>query len=105
MFKFGKPQPWTEEALCLEIGNPDLWFAEKADHRSGLMAKAVCGACRVQASCLEAALAANEQFGVWGGLTLFERRELQRQRGVLRPSGNGGRLSGLGAGGCVGEAS
>lgn len=39
-------------------------------------AKAVCGGCSVRVECLDWANAANERYGVWGGLTPSERRRL-----------------------------
>lgn len=37
-------------------------------------AKAVCASCSVRTDCLAQALANNERFGIWGGLTGRERR-------------------------------
>jgi WhiB family redox-sensing transcriptional regulator len=37
-------------------------------------AKAVCAACPVRNNCLEHALAVEERYGVWGGLSTDERR-------------------------------
>ncbi len=39
-------------------------------------AKSVCAACPVRGDCLEHALAVDERYGVWGGLTLDERRTI-----------------------------
>ncbi|MBA3289173.1 MAG: WhiB family transcriptional regulator [Acidimicrobiia bacterium] len=39
-------------------------------------AKSVCAACTVRAECLAYAIAADERYGVWGGLTQDERRLL-----------------------------
>jgi WhiB family redox-sensing transcriptional regulator len=43
------------------------------------VAKSVCGTCPVKVSCLEYALATNVQYGVFGGLTEEERREVRRR--------------------------
>ena len=40
-------------------------------------AKAVCAACPVQTQCLEHAIAADERYGIWGGLNQDERRLLR----------------------------
>lgn len=71
----GEPGDWRELALCREIDG-DLWFPELGE--SVREAKAVCGRCPVRAECLDYALAHNEVFGVWGGLSVLERRALRR---------------------------
>jgi len=42
-------------------------------------AKRVCANCDAQKSCLEFALATNQESGVWGGTTEDERRKLRKQ--------------------------
>jgi len=60
----------------------EAWFPEeKSGHYYGTrMAKKLCGECPVQAECLTYALAANEQHGIWGGMTLKERLALKKKR-------------------------
>ena len=41
-------------------------------------AKSICAACPVRRRCLEYAIAADERYGIWGGLTKDERRTLRR---------------------------
>lgn len=41
--------------------------------------RAYCSGCPVQAECLETALAINEQWGFWGGLSPAARRKLPRR--------------------------
>jgi WhiB family redox-sensing transcriptional regulator len=41
----------------------------------------VCQSCEVQTECLEYALANDERFGIWGGLSERERRRLKRAAG------------------------
>ena len=43
-------------------------------------AKSICAACPVLAQCLDFALEARQDYGVWGGLTEDERRSLRRSR-------------------------
>ena len=43
-------------------------------------AKRVCTGCTVRAECLEFALANDERFGIWGGLSERERRRLRLQQ-------------------------
>lgn len=73
----GERPAWQDRALCAET-DPDAFFPEKGG--SARAAKQVCAACEVRAACLEYALEHDEQWGLWGGLSLNERRALQRQR-------------------------
>jgi WhiB family redox-sensing transcriptional regulator len=67
------PQPWADEALCAQT-DPELFFPEKGG--SVREAIATCRACPVAAECLDYALANNERFGVWGGLSEPARERL-----------------------------
>jgi WhiB family transcriptional regulator, redox-sensing transcriptional regulator len=67
---------WQDWALC--AGDPAPFFSE--DGADAEMAKAICAGCVVQAECLDYALARNERFGVWGGLSERERRNLKRRK-------------------------
>jgi len=69
---------WQERALCAQT-DPEAFFPEKGG--STREAKKVCRACDVRAECLEYALAHDERFGIWGGLSERERRRLKRQAG------------------------
>ncbi len=82
------PSPWTDlspagdaswrlEALCAET-DPEAFFPEKGG--STRDAKRVCSGCTVRAECLEFALANDERFGIWGGLSERERRRLRLQQ-------------------------
>ena len=64
-------------AACAEV-DPELWFPEKGG--SNREAKRICATCEVRLVCLEYALAHDERFGVWGGLTDMERREFTRKQ-------------------------
>ena len=70
--------PWQEEALCAQT-DPEAFFPEKGG--STRDAKSVCGRCDVRADCLDYALANDERFGIWGGLSERERRRLKRRAG------------------------
>ena len=48
--------------------------------QSNKAAKETCAQCAYTEPCLEYALANNEQFGVWGGLSFHERKALVRER-------------------------
>ena len=72
---------WQERALCAQT-DPEAFFPEKGG--STREAKRVCLSCDVRGECLEYALAHDERFGIWGGLSERERRRLRRQRAMQR---------------------
>ena len=67
---------WQERALCAQT-DPEAFFPEKGG--STREAKRVCLSCEVRAECLEYALANDERFGIWGGLSERERRRVKKQ--------------------------
>ncbi|GAA4862133.1 hypothetical protein GCM10023222_12860 [Saccharopolyspora cebuensis] len=69
-------QEWQERALCAQT-DPEAFFPEKGG--STREAKRICAGCEVRAECLEYALAHDERFGIWGGLSERERRKLKRR--------------------------
>jgi WhiB family redox-sensing transcriptional regulator len=66
---------WQERALCAQT-DPEAFFPEKGG--STREAKRICMGCEVRDRCLEYALAHDERFGIWGGLSERERRRLKR---------------------------
>ncbi|QQM66987.1 WhiB family transcriptional regulator [Actinomyces weissii] len=70
------PLAWQERALCAQT-DPESFFPEKGG--STREAKQVCHSCPVSQECLEYALANDERFGIWGGLSERERRKLKRR--------------------------
>ncbi|MFD7628785.1 WhiB family transcriptional regulator [Streptomyces sp. NPDC059851] len=68
---------WYEVALCAQTG-PEFFFPEPGS--SLREAKRLCAACEGRAGCLEYALANDERFGVWGGLSETERLALRQRR-------------------------
>ncbi len=68
-------EQWQERALCAET-DPEAFFPEKGG--STREAKRICLGCEVRDECLEYALAHDERFGIWGGLSERERRRLKR---------------------------
>ena len=73
-------EEWRDRGTCAEV-DPELFFPEKGG--SAREAKKVCASCEVRAECLEYALAADERYGIWGGLAEQERRPLRRGRTVV----------------------
>ena len=67
---------WQERALCAQT-DPEAFFPEKGG--STREAKKVCVGCDVRSECLEYALAHDERFGIWGGLSERERRKLKKR--------------------------
>ncbi|MCL2784130.1 MAG: WhiB family transcriptional regulator [Propionibacteriaceae bacterium] len=67
---------WQASALCAQT-DPEAFFPEKGG--STREAKSVCKVCDVKQECLEYALAHDERFGIWGGLSERERRRLKRR--------------------------
>jgi WhiB family transcriptional regulator, redox-sensing transcriptional regulator len=68
-------EQWQERALCAQT-DPEAFFPEKGG--STREAKRICLGCEVRDECLEYALAHDERFGIWGGLSERERRRLKR---------------------------
>ena len=68
---------WQELGICNQT-DPDLFFPEKGG--TPRPAQRICAHCEVKPQCLEYALANDEAFGVWGGLSERERRALKKRR-------------------------
>ena len=69
----------THTPECMET-DPEAFFPEQggglnSDIKS---AKSICERCPARRECLTYALEANEQYGIWGGLTTSERQRLRR---------------------------
>jgi WhiB family redox-sensing transcriptional regulator len=70
-------QPWQEAAACKTL--PLEMFFPPAEQEAEA-AKTICSGCTVREPCLEAALAAGERFGIWGGLSSDERQKVVSRR-------------------------
>jgi WhiB family redox-sensing transcriptional regulator len=67
---------WRAFALCAE-SDPNLWFGAGAlEHK---LAKRICRRCPVRTECLDYAMEAPVDHGVWGGMTERERRRCRRK--------------------------
>jgi WhiB family redox-sensing transcriptional regulator len=69
---------WQSDSLCAQT-DPEAFFPEKGG--STRDAKRICASCEVRSQCLEYALANDERFGIWGGLSERERRKLRKHAG------------------------
>lgn len=65
---------WMSAAICST--SPDAHYPERGE--SPAYARHLCHQCPVIAECLAYALAHDERFGVWGGMTAEERREIKK---------------------------
>lgn len=66
---------WRSNAPCAAY-DPEVFFdAAEADPRVEALAKNVCNGCPFQSRCLSAAMLANEEWGIWGGMNPQERLE------------------------------
>lgn len=68
---------WMRDAVCAQT-DPEAFYPD--EHGSVAPAKAVCAVCPVLAECRAYALATDQRFGVWGGLSAKQRSVLRRQR-------------------------
>ncbi len=68
-----------EDPLCAQTGG-DFWFPEKGDSRSYeiIYARNICNNCIHQSECAEWGIH-NERYGIWGGLTEWDRKQLRRK--------------------------
>jgi WhiB family transcriptional regulator, redox-sensing transcriptional regulator len=77
---------WQLDAACAGMETALFYQADNERGASVRLrekkAKAVCGQCTVIANCLRDALANNEPFGVWGGMSPGERYRLVNNLGA-----------------------
>src|SRR6476646_7317619 len=77
---------WRHKAACLDK-DPELFFPIGNTGPALLQieeAKQVCRGCTVRDACLQWALEAGQDHGVWGGLSEDERRALKRRAARAR---------------------
>ena len=74
---FSQPdrEPWMADGICSST-DPEAFFPEKG--ASTRDAKRICFGCPVSTDCLQYAMDHDERFGVWGGFSERERRNLRR---------------------------
>lgn len=87
-FRPDESHDWVRDAACGEPDAPYM-FPHEQDHAGIDMAKRTCAGCPVQPTCLAVALANNEGYGVWGGLTADERRQYRRREARRNSVRNG----------------
>lgn len=77
--KIKPPPEWHALGLCREV-DPELWFPEKGG--TAAPAKKICDGCDVKAECLQWGLDNRIRFGVLGGKTPRERRQILIDAGI-----------------------
>ena len=66
--------PWIDRASCRGV-DPALFFPARGEPTDA--AKAICARCPVRVECGDFAMASNERYGIWGGLS---QRQLRQAR-------------------------
>lgn len=77
--------PWEyENPLCKKLGS-DYYFMEEDGGQLSIEQrkeiKTTCSSCEHQFNCAEWGIN-KEHWGIWGGLTVSERRSIRRTRGI-----------------------
>lgn len=73
----------TLRTVPCQVGDADLWFAEKPVDLA--RAKALCAGCPIRRECLAAALQRQEPWGVWGGEIIESGKIIAGKRPRGRP--------------------
>jgi hypothetical protein len=55
-------------------GYTEEFYADSEEKISQQTAKFICAGCPIKQECLDYAMAAQEEYGIWGGLTADERK-------------------------------
>lgn len=87
-----RPPDWTERAACqgmaggtLDPWNPPEHLTAPEQHAQHALARLVCSRCPVRHPCALYALHEGIGHGVWGGLTVADRRRIARRHGYPQP--------------------
>lgn len=70
------PDSWS--ANPAEVAAAVDLFYEDEDDEVVALARSICAGCPARRECLAIAMARNEKYGMWGGLTPAERQRLRR---------------------------
>ena len=77
---------WRRNASCKDT-DPELFFPIGTTGQALIQiseAKVVCDECAVRGKCLDFALETNQDWGIWGGMSEEERRDIRRRRAAER---------------------
>ena len=72
-----------EQGRCLREGRHELFFSDEPGDLAA--AQEICARCAVRIPCLEQALSAGVDWGVWGGVIFIDGQAFHRKRGRGRP--------------------
>lgn len=67
---------WRHQAACKT--HPSRWWFDD-EHNQFATAKAICKLCPVRTECLSYAMSLDNMHGIWGGTTVYERRNLKKR--------------------------
>nr|WP_078278565.1 WhiB family transcriptional regulator [Mycobacteroides franklinii] len=70
---------WQDRAACRGLPT-SWWFPEQGGSRECQLAKAICHGCPVKAQCLQYAIDVHDQHGIYGELSLRDRRKWGNER-------------------------
>lgn len=72
---------WMHLAACGGTADPEQWFPLPGTIAE-IDARAICAGCPVRDRCLDEALEAGLDFGIWGGMNPAERRAESTRRAM-----------------------
>ncbi len=85
IFSASTDTEWQQDGLCRADDGPVFFPPSHFEHKPEreareARARAICAACPARQPCLEWALATGEPYGVWGGTSESERKQLLLRR-------------------------
>lgn len=72
---------WMVEGTCTTT-DPEMFFSQQAPEIRA--AVKICSECPVRVLCANYAINTNQEYGVWGGLTEVDRKQLRGKRSQSR---------------------
>ena len=78
---------WMQDAECaIRDHDKDMWFSDCLFERQA--AKRICHTCPVKTQCLEFADQEGYDYGIWGGLSEYERRQIKNTKNTPKTLGS-----------------
>lgn len=72
------------QSACADV-DPDMFFPLPGDQAGVEVARQVCAGCEIRSACAEFAVRRGMAYGIWGGLTEDERRDMRARGRGWRP--------------------